>query len=399
MNRNQLLTPEGTKDYLYEEATLRRSVEQKLRETFEFRGYHEVVTPSLEFLDVFSHGHNSLPMEQMYKLTDSKGRLLVLRPDSTMPIARLCCTRLKNEPLPYRLCYHQPVFSSNPALRGHSNEQLQSGIELIGKSGRKADIEVLVTAIQALQALNIPNYRVEIGHIGIFKSLVDSLQATSEEKETIRQLIEEKNYPALGDLLDHMEPLETAQVIKRLPRLFGQSDVFLKAREYIREEQTLSYLSYLEELSGELSKLGILDKITFDLGIVNRNDYYTGIIFKGYVEGYGEEVLSGGRYDALLEDFGSPLHAIGFAVNIDAAVKALLPSVQNIPEQPPIFIYSDDDGEMKALEQIAHLSALKIKTEYVLCDSLDEALQYAKSRGGVRLDAVTGTAVQTFDLT
>ena len=397
MNRNQLITPEGTKDYLFEEAALRRHMEEKLREMFRFRGYHEVVTPSLEFLDVFSHGHNGLPVEQMYKLVDSKGRLMVLRPDSTMPIARLCCTRLKNELPPYRLCYHQPVFSSQPSLRGRSDEMLQSGIELIDGNGRKADLEVLVTAIQALQALDIPNFRIEIGHIGIFNSLVNTLQATEAEKETIRSLIEEKNYPALGDLLDHMEPAETARVIKRLPRLFGQSAVFEKARRYIQDEATLACLSYLEELNWELTKLGLSDKIIFDLGIVNRNDYYTGIIFKGYVEGYGEEVLSGGRYDALLEDFGEQLCAIGFAVRVDAAVKALLPLTRNAQETPKVFVYSDLAHQMKALEQIAKFAALKIQAEYVLCDTLDEALDYVRQRGGTRLDVVADR-IETFEL-
>jgi len=397
MNHNQWTTPDGTTDYLFEEAALRRNVELKLRELFEFRSFHEVVTPSIEFLEVFSRGQNPMPVEQMYKLVDSKGRLLVLRPDSTMPIARLCCTRLRNETLPYRLCYHQSVFSNHPSLKGRSDEVLQSGIELIGASGIKADIEVLVTALSALKTLNISNYRIEIGHIGIFKSLVDALSATVEEKENIRNLIEEKNYPALNDLLDRMKPSDAALVIKRLPRLFGQSRVFEKAKKYITDPKTLEHLSYLEELDRKLHELGLSDKITFDLGIVNRNDYYTGIIFKGYIEGSGTEVLSGGRYDALLEDFGKNLKAIGFAVNVDAVVKALLPSVQSEVPNTTVYLYSEPQYQMRAMEQIEKLSTLKIRSEYVLCDSLDEALMYVKDRGGKRLDVVCDE-IQTFDL-
>ena len=126
MTQNRLITPEGTKDYLFEEAVLRRNIENKLRDAFAFRGYHEVVTPALEFLDVFTTSENGMPIEQMYKLSDAKGRLMVLRPDSTMPIARLCATRLKNEKLPLRLYYNQPVYSVTPSLRGRSDEMLQS---------------------------------------------------------------------------------------------------------------------------------------------------------------------------------------------------------------------------------------------------------------------------------
>ena len=146
MKKNKLITPEGTKDYLFEEAVLRKTIENKLRDAFQFRGYHEVVTPSIEFLDVFNVPESGMPIEQMYKLTDAKGRLMVLRPDSTMPIARLCSTRLKNESMPLRLYYNQSVFSSNPSLRGRSDERMQTGIELIGVSNPKSDIEVLVTA-------------------------------------------------------------------------------------------------------------------------------------------------------------------------------------------------------------------------------------------------------------
>ena len=110
MQKYQLITPEGTRDYLFEEAALRSRLQQMLADTFSSRGYHEVVTPSVEFLDVFTAGGNPLPVEQMYKLTDAKGRLMVMRPDNTTPIARLCASRLKGSRLPLRLYYSQPVF-------------------------------------------------------------------------------------------------------------------------------------------------------------------------------------------------------------------------------------------------------------------------------------------------
>lgn len=93
--------PGRDRDYLFEEAALRSRLQQMLADTFSSRGYHEVVTPSVEFLDVFTAGGNPLPVEQMYKLTDAKGRLMVMRPDNTTPIARLCASRLKGSRLPF----------------------------------------------------------------------------------------------------------------------------------------------------------------------------------------------------------------------------------------------------------------------------------------------------------
>lgn len=389
MTLNRLITPEGTKDYLFEEAVTRKNIENKLRDSFEFRGYHEVITPALEFLDVVTVSENGMKPEQMYKLVDSKGRLLALRPDSTIPIARLCAMRLKNEKLPLRLYYNQPVYSVNPSLRGRSDEILQTGIEIIGAKSRKSDVEVLVTAAKAIENLQIDNFRIEIGHIGVFNSLVSSLGVTKEAAEIIRQLIENKNYPALNDVLDSAENREAAEAIKLLPRLFGGKEVLDKARNQIKDEAVTDILSYLEQLYGALSQLGLGDKITLDLGIVNRTDYYTGIVFKGYVEGFGEEVLSGGRYDSLLKEFGEDAGAIGFAVNIDAAANALMKTAKIKVPQAEVLIFSEWEYEVKALEHAAKLSELKITAEYSLCETLTEALEDAKERGIPRLDIIS----------
>lgn len=397
MKKNKLITPEGTKDYLFEEAVLRKTIENKLRDAFQFRGYHEVVTPSIEFLDVFNVPESGMPIEQMYKLTDAKGRLMVLRPDSTMPIARLCSTRLKNESMPLRLYYNQSVFSSNPSLRGRSDERMQTGIELIGVSNPKSDIEVLVTAAKALQNLKIENFRIELGHIGIFNSLMKALNVSVSTKETIRQLIEEKNYPALNDVLDDLNEQETASVIKLLPRLFGGREVFQKAKELIHDSATIEVLAYLESLYESLTALGLAEKLTVDLGIVNRNDYYTGIVFKGYVEGYGEEVLSGGRYDSLLREFGEDLGAVGFAVNVDSAVKALLSGKPHFVAPVEVLVFAEEAYQIKALEYINQLAELKIVTEYSLCDTAEQALAYAKEKGIARLDVIADT-VKTINL-
>ncbi len=390
MKHRYLITPEGTKDYLFEEAVLKKRIENRLRDTFQFRGYHEVITPSLEYLDVFTKTESGIPVEQMYKLIDSKGRLMVLRPDSTMPIARLSATRLKNEKTPLRLYYHQPVFSLNPSLRGRSNEMMQTGIELIGVTNQKSDIEVLVTATKVLQDLDIDNFRIELGHIGFFHYLVSRLEIDTDTKETIRQLIENKNYPALNDILDHLDNQKIASVIKMLPRLFGNQTVFSKARDCMKEldPEITQMLDYLQTLYQSLLELGLENKITVDLGIVNHTDYYTGIVFKGYVEGYGEEILSGGRYDNLLKEFGSDLGAIGFAVNVDSAVKALLSTKQHQITSAEILVFADQNYQVKALEHIAKLAELKITTEYSLFETMEDTLQYAKNKGIHRIDIV-----------
>ncbi|HPU58733.1 MAG TPA: ATP phosphoribosyltransferase regulatory subunit, partial [Candidatus Avimonas sp.] len=110
MRRNIRVTPDGTRDLLFEECNARRQVEQKLSRLFQLRGFSEAMTPGIEFYDLFDSGNPVIPAEKMYKMTDYKGRLLVMRPDSTLPIARLVATRLRQAPLPIRLYYTQDVF-------------------------------------------------------------------------------------------------------------------------------------------------------------------------------------------------------------------------------------------------------------------------------------------------
>ena len=134
MKNYDLITPEGTKDLLFDECTARRNVEDKIHKIFKSCGYAEIVTSGLEFFDVFNLNSRYFPQESLYKLVDSKGRLIVLRPDSTVPIARVVATRLKEASLPLRLYYNQCVYNMTPLLTGKSDQIVQTGIELIGSS-------------------------------------------------------------------------------------------------------------------------------------------------------------------------------------------------------------------------------------------------------------------------
>lgn len=397
MKKNLLITPEGTKDYLFEEASTRNTIENKLRNLFEQRGFCEVVTPTLEFLDVFCVNGHGIPTEDMFKLSDSKGRLMVMRPDSTMPIARLASTRLKGASYPLRLYYNQAVYSTTRSLSGRSDEIMQMGIELIGSYGIKADLEVVSTAMNTLIACKQNDFRIEIGHIGIFNTLISKLKIDDELKETLRALIESKNYPALNDILDKLGNSVEIDVIKHLPRLFGGKEVFKKAASLINDDETIKILDYLELLYDNLNKLGFADKISVDLGIVNRTDYYTGIVFKGYIEGHGEAVLSGGRYDSLLSQFGETTGAIGFAVNLDAVLRNALTVNMATHKHVAILVFSEKGYEIEGLRYLATISK-EMSCEYCLFNTLDEAKQYANKKGISRIDIVTTDSVTTVQI-
>lgn len=394
MRSNKLITPEGTKDLLFDECIIRQSVENKIHSIFGSHGYCELITPDIEFADVFSTESGYFPQEKLFKLTDLKGRLLVLRPDNTVPIARIVATRLKDAVLPMRLYYNQDVFTLEPSLKGRRAQTAQTGIELIGSSSKMADLEVISTAIEVLSACSDGEFSLEIGDIRFFRELVSRLDATDEQKETIRDYIEAKNYPALNDMLDSIGKNEITHALKRLPRLFGGEEVFDKAAKLLSGDIADTVLAELRDLYNKISGIIGNGKLTVDLGMVNRTDYYTGAIIKGYLEGYGEEVLSGGRYDRLIADFGYDVPATGFAVNVDAVTQVEIK--RNPVKAAPVdaIVFAQEGCEMEAIAMADKLRADGKKTEISLFDTYEDTLKYAKDKNIAEIVRVDGKEVQ-----
>ncbi|MCM1578772.1 MAG: ATP phosphoribosyltransferase regulatory subunit [Ruminococcus sp.] len=394
MKRYDLITPEGTRDLLFEECAAVRAVEERLQGIFKNKGYSEVITTGLEFYDVFDRKSRYFPQETLYKLCDNKGRLMVVRPDSTMPIARMAATRLQGQQLPIRLCYSQSIYRNKPVMRGRSDEFRQTGIELIGSGSARAELEVLSNALEVLESFETGGYRLELGHIGFFKSLLAKLGCDGEMAENIRGLIEVKNYPALNDLLDDMGENETTRALKQLPRLFGGEETFDAAAALDPGEGGMAALKELKGAYEKLISMGYEGKITVDLGLVNRMDYYTGIVIKGYIEGCGEAALSGGRYDGLLGEFGTALPAAGFAVNADVVARAEMKRRSFFPKAADVLVFGEDGFEAAAAVYRKELTAKGIKAEYAVCDTAEEAVKHAKEKGIGRVDIVSGEGVR-----
>lgn len=323
MKRYAKLTPEGSRDFLFEECDDRKAVETSLSALYKEKSYRKVITPAIEFFDVFNSDNTGIEADEMYKLTDNYGRTTVLRPDNTMPIARLVATRLKAEDFPVRLYYNQNIFVRNKMLAGRTDEIAQSGIELIGDGSLDADLEVISMSVEALKRANLNSFKLEIGHAGFFNAVLNKMNLSPTEKADICKLIEGKNYAALSDLLHRMGDSRETEVLHRLPQLFGGIDVLEEAKKLYRSSESDGALDYIRTVYKKLEEMGIADSIMIDLGLVNRSNYYTGVIFRGYAEGSGATILSGGRYDNLISEFGMDAPAIGFAVDVNALCDAM----------------------------------------------------------------------------
>ena len=381
MKKFTKITPEGTKDFLFAECSAMDDVCGKIEAVFTTRGFKKVITPAVEFYDVFSLPCSGIEQEAMYKTTDNKGRLLVMRPDSTLPIARMVSTRLKNSLLPVRLYYKQAVYRSHPTLTGRTSENMQMGVELLGVQGIRADLEVLTTAVSAVSAV-ASDFRIELGHAGVFDALSDNLSIDEAYKEKIRVSIEGKNYSALNNLLDKLAPCKAVSAIRSLPSLFGGEEVFEKALDVCKGTKAVEALEYLHTLYKSLLPLDLGEKLIVDLGLVQRNDYYTGIVFSGYISGIGDAVLSGGRYDELLGEFDLPMGAAGFAIDTDAVtMKILSEGAISYSDNPDVLVYAKDGNEMRAITMVDELNKDGVKAQFSVLPTLEATKAFADERG------------------
>lgn len=313
--------PEGTRDLIFEEVLAQRRLEAELMELYAKLGFSPVCTPTLEYCDVFDHDRQCIPQEEIFQFTDRSGRLVALRPDNTSPIARVASSKLRDAALPLKICYSQNVYRAGDAYHARRSEILQSGVEILGGDPEAEDLCCLFTALQTMAACS-QDYKIEIGYANFFEILLFDEQISQSERADLKNYIAAKNSSGFSFSLNAVAA-KAVELAAILPRLCGGADVLKKARELAEgNERALAILSYLESIYQAFSDAGYGERIIIDLGIVQNIDYYTGLVFKGYQGGIGEEVLSGGRYDNLLGSFGYPLPACGFALNLSEAAAA-----------------------------------------------------------------------------
>lgn len=323
MNRFRISTPEGTRDLLFSSCRALRQTENAVREALEERGYSEIITPAVEYFDVFAQANPELDQDQMLKIIDKSGRICVARPDNTTPIARIAATRLDDAALPVRLYYSQKVFRSVSGDHGHKGEFLQVGAELIGADGLAADKDILSAAFAALSRTGADNFRIELGHAEIYKALIEELGADAASSEAIRRLIENKSFAALGDALQPFGSKPAAKALSAMPQLFGGIEVLDEVETLTGNVRVLGAIAYLRRLYQALDEAGYGDRIMIDLGLVHEMDYYTGIMFRGYIGGAGAAILAGGRYNALCAKFSRDLPAGGFGIDVESVAESL----------------------------------------------------------------------------
>jgi ATP phosphoribosyltransferase regulatory subunit len=310
--------------YIGAEARLRRTIEDTAMSVFAAWSYEEVITPSVDYYDLFEQGMGHAEAQRGFRFTDNDGRLLALRPDVTSSVARLAATLLSERPRPLRFCYAAPVFRQQPQSHAEwRRENTQLGCELIGTNGHTADLEVLRLAAEILLRLNLDSsYCITINNVEIFNGVAAHLNLAEHAREELRRLIDTRETAELQRFLQSFSNDE-ARAFLQPTQLTGKREVIRAAREVITNSRSLGALDSLEELWNALEAHGLANQFEIDLSDVSSLDYYTGLSLKIFVHGAGTSVGRGGRYDGLTGNFGRAEPAVGFVLNLDALTEVL----------------------------------------------------------------------------
>lgn len=340
------VTPQGFRDVLTDEAALREQAARSVQELMAARGYAPVETPTLEVMDVLQSG-GRIPGSP-FKFFDAQGDLLAMRPDVTLQIARMCATRLKGQPGPFRFRYMQRVFrEAEGQVQAAPRETTQMGVELIGDASAAADAEVLALFAESLQTVGVSKFTISLASVGVLRALLAASGAAQTWRDAVLEAYHASNYVDLDALTCDAGAKEggarqdIAAAIAKLAAIRGGREAIASVRSLVSPLGCEDGLDSLEAVYDALQSEGLAGCIQIDFSVMSSFDYYTGMVFEAYAPGMGAALGSGGRYDTTMAAFGEDRPAAGFAFYLERALSAV--EKQDIAE-PAAFEHVCNDG-------------------------------------------------------
>lgn len=316
------------------------------------RGYEFIMTPAVEYFDTVGKA-SAIADAHLFKLVDSQGNTLVLRPDMTTPIARVATSKLLKEMIPIRLAYFASVFRAQETEGGRPAEFDQMGIELIGDNSVFADAEVIVTAMELLQQYGLSQFKVTIGHAGILNCILQDYTESVEQQDILRTLLVQRNYVGFEEAVESFDlpKAKTDALLQFIEEAMNLKEI-KDIEKYVRKNDALEYMQQLAKL---LEIANLADYVAFDFTLSSHMSYYTGMLFEVFALGSGFPLGNGGRYDGLLEVFGSKVGATGFSIRVDRLLETLNGLV-NEREEAVVVLFEEEQFE-EALAKVQVLRA------------------------------------------
>lgn len=320
------LLPDGIEELLPQQARLVERLRRRIVDHFETWGYDYVVPPMLEFTDSLLTGSGSDIDLLTFKVTDQlSGRMLGIRADITPQAARMDAHSLKREGV-NRLCYAGHVLHAKPKFPLSSRTPLKVGVEMFGVEGVQAEIEMICLLIETLTVAEMEKQYIDIGHVGIFRSLSEAAGLEKDQEAQLFALMQSKSFSDIDAWIDENlsgNPLNAA--FKALPKLSGSSRILQKAKEQLSDvpESVTAALEELEAIAEVIEARYPEAQLYFDLSELRGYHYHTGIVFGAFAPGVGNAIANGGRYDHVGEAFGRARFATGFDIDLSALSRLL----------------------------------------------------------------------------
>ncbi len=365
--KNRWLLPEGIDEVLPPNAAQLDNLCRQLIDLYASWGYELVMPPLIEYLESLLTGTGGDLDLQTFKVTDQlTGRTMGIRADTTPQVARIDVHNLKRD-VPARLCYLGPVLHTRPTGQGGTRAPFQIGAELYGHAGQESDAEVLSLLLKTLELSGIQNVHVDLGHVGIYRGLVNGLRLSSAQESILFDALQRKAGAELKSAFSEWSlPIDTSDMLLGLIELNGEIDVLDNARQLLAGagEDVLRCIDDLQRIV-ELTMRQIKNPpLYFDLAELRGYHYYTGVTFAAYVPGQGQGIAFGGRYDDIGRAFGRSRPATGFSTDVK-----LLFSINPQPDdmRKPIFAPC---SEVPGLTEM--IDNLRDQGEIVICELPDQ---------------------------
>ena len=313
------LLPDGVEEILPNQALQVERLRRRLLDLYHSWGYDLVIPPMVEFSESLLSGTGSDLDLLTFKVTDQlSGRMMGVRADFTPQTTRMDAHSLRLDG-PCRLCYSGTVLYTRPRSPLQSRCPIQVGVELYGESSLAADLEVINLLVETLRAAGMENINLDIGHVGIYRSLLEVAELSDAQERALFDLLQRKAIPELESwLAENITDAAIADFFRQLVELAGDASILDKAREAFAEApaELEAALDELAEVVSQLNQTAPDAEVYLDLCELRGYHYHTGIVFAAYAPGLGEAIGNGGRYDHVGEAFGRSRPATGFNVSL-----------------------------------------------------------------------------------
>ncbi len=359
--KNLLHTPEGVRDIYNGEYDDKLHIEDVVDKFFKEAGYKGIQTPTFEYYDLFGSDIGTTPGKDLYRFTDRDGETVVLRSDFTPSIARCAAKYFNDQDSVLKLTYKGNTFSQTGQMQGKLRETTQMGVDMIGDGSVEADVEVIKLALETLSAVSDKKAVIILSHIDFFSGLCEEVGLDKASELTLRDFVNNKNFVAARAFLENLvmngQPLKRDRIerIMQLEQLIGGELILDEAQKLIYNKMSFRAIDRLRRIYEALEEYGLGDRVFFDLSMLSKYGYYTGVVFKAYMSGVGDCVAKGGRYDTLLSEFGKDAPAMGFVIVIDDLLQAVRAHEDDIRDHYLTFALTKGrlaDKTLKMLEQI-----------------------------------------------